>query len=103
MFAGLYSELDNNTLTTTIITTEANDFFSIVHNKKKRMPLVLDQVFYEDWLDNGINAQTINEIITQGFTSKAFKAHPVSRDLYKKGIDTNKPYIVKPVEKETLF
>ena len=45
----------------------------------------------------------INELIAVGFTKEEFKAHPISRDLYKKGIDTNQPYIIEPVEKETLF
>lgn len=103
LFAGLYTELDSGQFTATIITTKANSFFSEVHNKQQRMPLVLDHVLYEDWLDDGLNTQTINELMANGFTAKPFKAHPVSRDFYKKGIDTNKPYIVKPVEKETLF
>ena len=38
-----------------------------------------------------------------GFTNRDFKAHPVSRNLYKKGIDTNQPYIIQPVQKDTLF
>ena len=103
LFAGLYNELEDNTYTATILTTEANAFFSKVHNKKKRMPLILDENLIEDWLDDGINSQTLNEIMATGFTSSKFTAHPVSRDLYKRGIDTNKPYIIEPVEKESLF
>ena len=103
LFAGLYNELDDNKYSATILTTNANEFFSEVHNKKKRMPLVLDEHLIEDWLDDGINSQTLNEIMATGFTTNKFIAHPVSRDLYKKGIDTNKPYIVEPVEKESLF
>jgi putative SOS response-associated peptidase YedK len=103
LFAGLYNELDDNTLTTTILTTEANPFFMQVHNKGKRMPLILDSTYFEDWLDPGTTNQYINKIIATGFTSQPFDAHPVSRDLYKKGIDTNKPYIVEAAPKDTLF
>ncbi|TVZ60194.1 putative SOS response-associated peptidase YedK [Flavobacteriaceae bacterium MAR_2010_105] len=103
LFAGLYTELDDDLYSATIITTEANAFFSEVHNKKKRMPLVLAEDLIDDWLDDGLNPQTINELMAHGFTSNAFKAHPVSRDVYKKGIDTNQPYIVEPVEPQTLF
>ncbi|MBD0822667.1 SOS response-associated peptidase [Aestuariibaculum marinum] len=102
-FAGLYSELDNNKLSATIITTEANDFFAEVHNLKKRMPLVLDKNYHEDWFDDGLTNQDLNELMATGFTNNTFKAHPVSKDIYKKGIDTNKPYIIEPVEKDTLF
>lgn len=103
LFAGLYNELDDDSLTTTILTTEANTFFAEVHNKQKRMPLVLDPNSIEDWLDDGMNTQQLNEIMSVGFTREKFKAHPVSRDLYKKGVDTNKPYIIEPAQKDTLF
>jgi len=103
LFAGLYSELDDNTLTTTILTTEANPFFMEVHNKGKRMPLVLDSTYFQDWLDHGTTNQDINELMVTGIDKKEFKAHPVSRDLYKKDVDTNKSYITDPVEKNTLF
>tara|TARA_R110002073_G_scaffold4213_1_gene27957 strand:- start:98353 stop:99084 length:732 start_codon:yes stop_codon:yes gene_type:complete len=103
MFAGLYTELDADVYTATILTTTANDFFAEVHNKRKRMPLVLADDLYEDWLDEGLNFQTLNELMAHGFTSNEFRAHAVSRDFYKKGIDTNKPYIVEPVERDTLF
>ncbi|WP_370476143.1 SOS response-associated peptidase [Tamlana flava] len=107
LFAGLYNGLDTDfytkLYTTTILTVEANPFFSEIHNKKKRMPLVLDSNYYEDWLDSGLSRQSVGEIIATGFTEMEFKAHPVSRDLYKKGIDTNRPYIVEPVQKDTLF
>ncbi|SEP85079.1 Putative SOS response-associated peptidase YedK [Hyunsoonleella jejuensis] len=105
LMAGLYNEIDSETslFSATILTTEANDFFAEVHNKKKRMPLVLANDLYEDWLDDGLNQSQINELMTFGFTNREFKAHPVSRDIYKKGIDTNKPYIVEPVQKDTLF
>lgn len=103
LFAGLYTELDSNTLTTTILTTEANPFFMEVHNKGKRMPLILDNNYYEDWLDQGMTNQQINEIMAIGLDKTEFKAHPISRDFYKKGIDTNKPYIIKPTPKDTLF
>ena len=103
LFAGLYNELDDNNLTTTILTTEANPFFMEVHNKGKRMPLILDSNYFEDWLDEGMSNQQLNEIMVTGIDKKEFKAHPVSRDFYKKGIDTNKPYIIEPTPKDTLF
>lgn len=103
LFAGLYNELDDNTITTTILTTEANPFFMEVHNKGKRMPLIFDPFYYQDWLDDGMSIQNINEIMAIGMDKNEFKAHPVSRDFYKKEVDTNKPYIIKSVQKNTLF
>lgn len=103
LFAGLYNSLDDGALTTTILTTKANTFFETVHNKAKRMPLVLDQHYYEDWLDDGLNIPQLNEIMAVGMTQIPFKAHPVSKDLYKRNIDTNKPYIIEEIDKGSLF
>jgi len=62
-----------------------------------------DPHYFEDWLDDGMSTQEINELMTTGISTKPFSAHPVSRDFYKKGIDTNKPYIIEEVQKDTLF
>lgn len=103
MFAGLYSELENKTFTATIITTKANEFFAEVHNKRKRMPLVLAEHLYQDWLDDALSVQSLKELMFKGFSKNEFKAHPVSRDFFKKDKNTNKPYIVEPVENYKLF
>lgn len=101
LFAGLYSDLGDNQFTTTIITTEANEFFAEIHNKKKRMPLVLAEDLYEDWLKDGTSPKSLKELMAHGFTSNEFKAHPVSKDLYRREVDTNKPYIIEPAKNDT--
>lgn len=102
VFAGLYSEMDEFVYSCTIITKEANDFFAEIHNAKKRMPLVLDEGLKEEWFEEGLSDNQITELMFNGFTGKDFKAHPVSSDFYKK-VDTNKPYIIEPVDKGSLF
>lgn len=101
-FAGFYSKLDAATYTCSILTMPANPFFAEIHNKKKRMPLILDKTFHQDWLDDWSDSQ-LNELMATSFSRERFSAHPVSRDLYKRNIDTNKPYIIQPVDKDTLF
>jgi len=54
-FAGLYSNwLDKNngeiTKTYTILTTEANELMSEIHNTKKRMPIILSPTNEINWL-----------------------------------------------------
>ncbi|MBS1777601.1 MAG: SOS response-associated peptidase [Bacteroidetes bacterium] len=54
-FAGLWSEwIDKSTgeiiYTYTILTTEANELMSKIHNTKKRMPIILSQDNEQDWL-----------------------------------------------------
>ncbi|PKP25730.1 MAG: hypothetical protein CVU03_06945 [Bacteroidetes bacterium HGW-Bacteroidetes-2] len=82
VFAGLYSEMDEFAYTCTIITKEANDFFAEIHNEKKRMPLVLDDDLKTEWFNDSLSEKNIKELMLNGFTSKEFIAHPVSRDLY---------------------
>lgn len=54
-FAGLYSEwIDKSTgevlNTYTILTTEANELMSQIHNTKKRMPVILSKEYEQSWL-----------------------------------------------------
>jgi len=96
-FAGIYNTIDRDFYTCSIITSEANDFFAEVHNKKKGMPLVLEPNFEGEWLNPNLNDNGIQEILDTGFMREPFKAHPVTKDLYKRGIDTNTPKILENV------
>jgi putative SOS response-associated peptidase YedK len=40
--------------TFTMITTEANELMSQIHNTKKRMPMILNNYEEEEWLKYGI-------------------------------------------------
>lgn len=102
VFAGIYSETNTQT-SCTIITTEANSFFSEVHNVKKRMPLVLDDQIKFDWLDARLKTHQINDLMITGFTSKEFKAHSVSKALYQRKRFTNIASSLEPVSYNTLF
>jgi putative SOS response-associated peptidase YedK len=62
-FAGLWSEWVDKTTgekvkTYTILTTEANEFMSKIHNTEKRMPVILTRNNETDWL----TGQEINNI-----------------------------------------
>jgi len=55
-FAGIYSiwnnpENGNPMLTYTIITTQANELMSEIHNTKKRMPVILNSEHHKLWLE----------------------------------------------------
>lgn len=96
VFGGIYSEMDtaSNRYSCSILTMEANSFFSEVHNIKKRQPFVIDEGLYNEWFNPDLSEKNVLELIKNGFTSKEFKAHPVSADLYKRNINTNKPSIL---------
>ena len=57
-FAGLWSEwVDKSTgeirYTYTIITSEANELMSKIHNSKKRMPVIVERESEQSWLKGG--------------------------------------------------
>jgi len=103
VFAGIYSELEEGVYSCSIITTKANDFFSEIHNVKKRMPLVLNNDLKNEWLLVGLNDGQIKELLEEGYTKQVFKAHAISRNLYKRSVDTNVKEILNPVEYNDLF
>lgn len=105
-FAGLYSELDEDLYSCTIITMPANEQFEFIHNQKKRQPLVLDRHWEDDWLSPDLHELGIKELMKVGFTTKEIEAYPVSRDLYKRGIETNNSLSIDRMdypELQTLF
>lgn len=63
-FAGLWSEWTDQSTgeiirTYTILTTEANELLSVIHNSKKRMPFILAEEQEKDWL-NGLAIHQID-------------------------------------------
>ena len=110
-FAGLYSEVEDKkqSLSATIITTEANKQFKEIHNSPNkfgsyRMPLVLDRNDEYDWLWSTKN-NDIEELLNT-FTKKKFDAYSVSRDLFSNKVNSNREGIIEEVqypELNTLF
>ncbi|MDN3594383.1 SOS response-associated peptidase [Zunongwangia endophytica] len=95
-FAGLYNEADNGQLNCSIVTVDANPFFAALHNKKRRMPLVLDEAFTSTWLDSSMNDDEIMELVYTGSTKEAFEAHSI-KNFYKRDFDTNTAEFLEPI------
>lgn len=98
-FAGLYSSIDEDEdlYTCTILTTAANEQFEYIHNQKKRMPLVLDENYEDDWLEE-LSELAVKDLMKTAFTTKEIEAYPISRDLYKRGVETNNELAVSKVD-----
>ncbi|MDR5590745.1 SOS response-associated peptidase [Christiangramia sp. SM2212] len=98
-FAGIYNRDANGKYSASLITVDANPMFEKVHNKAKRMPLVLDRKFEKDWLENGQSESIIKDIMAEGFTGKSFNAHPVLNYRLKKNWEfKDSEKVVEPVE-----
>lgn len=96
-FAGLCTNIDEELYSASIITVPANELFEQIHNKKKRMPLVLDDHFLENWIEPGLNKTQVEELMRVGFTNTPFETYPVSNTIYQRGVETDVPDILEPV------
>ena len=64
--------------TYSIITTEANELMSLVHNNKKRMPLIIQPEKALNWLDENLTEDEIKDFF-QPFDTDKLKARPIRK------------------------
>jgi putative SOS response-associated peptidase YedK len=95
-FAGLweiwYSPDGSEIRSCTIITTEPNSFMQPIHN---RMPVILPEDTYQEWLQLGeVSPQELDHLLTP-FAAEKLASHPVSRAVNNPDID--KPELLQAV------
>jgi len=97
--AGLYSEWKESTTgdlisTFTVITTDANELMSVIHNSKKRMPVILSWSEEKHWLDLSMPAGELNGLL-KSCPSDMLKAHTISDLVNNRQADRNTPDVIK--------
>ena len=98
-FAGLYDEwIENNTgelySTFSIITTDANDLMAIIHNSKKRMPVILDKTSESKWIDLSISHSDAFGLL-KPCPSEMLKAHTISPLINNRNSNHNTPEVIR--------
>lgn len=78
-------------LTFSIITTEANQLMSEIHNNKKRMPLIIQENEREKWLGSLIREDITS--LMRPLPDGILQAHTISKLITTRGVDTNVPEI----------
>lgn len=86
--------------TFSILTTEPNELMRNIHNKKKRMPVILQEKDLAVWLKNEAPLNQVFEHIAVPFDQELMRAHPITKDLNKNSIDTNIPEVSNLVNYE---
>lgn len=86
--AGLYDNWTNREtgelLTTfTIITTKANPMMELIHNSKKRMPVIIGRDSEEVWIDQDISLEKTLSYL-KPFDEKLMYAEEVDKELFKR-------------------
>jgi len=108
--AGLWNEWTESRTgeiisTFSIITTDANELMSEIHNSKKRMPVILDKIGELRWLDLTLKASESLAIL-KPCPSDILQAHTIGPLINDRNADRNTPEIIKQYiweSNETLF
>lgn len=87
-------------VTFSIITTEANDLMSEIHNTKKRMPLILDDQTIEKWLDPAAVNTEIRSLMVP-CSDDSLSAWTIGRLISSRNEDKNRPELIKPCNYNT--
>lgn len=101
-FAGLWDSWSHpktgvEIKTFTIITTWANPLLEQVHNKRKRMPVILHQADEKPWLTLKLDRDAIDDLLVP-YEAHRMEVHSVSRLITTRGANTNIPDAIKPVD-----
>jgi putative SOS response-associated peptidase YedK len=85
----------------TIITTEANPLMAMIHNKKKRMPAILNKNDYFKWIHKDLNKEKTMELL-KPFDQNQMEAYTISKVITNKEEDPNVAEVIKPFNYNTL-
>ncbi|BFP39477.1 hypothetical protein FGF1_03220 [Flavobacteriaceae bacterium GF1] len=107
--AGLY-EINGNGATFSIWTRKADrekdSMFFNIHNKDKeddrRRPVVFDQYEIWQWLKNGLDRQGVQNMIHNDLRQQQLTAHPISKDLYSRKVNSNREDIIDRVDYDEI-
>jgi putative SOS response-associated peptidase YedK len=64
-----------------IVTTAANELMAGIHNKKKRMPLILPDELAWEWIQDSLSPQRIQEMTHYQFPSAQMEAWTIRKDF----------------------
>ena len=86
--------------TYSIITTPANPLLEKIHNKKKRMPAILEQKDEKRWISQEMDREELESML-KPYSEKELEAYPIKK-MITRDIDDNVPEILEPYEYKEL-
>jgi putative SOS response-associated peptidase YedK len=103
--AGLFDQwVENNTgeifNTFSVITTDANELLAVIHNSKKRMPVILNRNDEKKWISHGTSPDEAQALL-KPCPSSILKAHTIGDIVNNKSANRNTPEVIRPVARET--
>jgi putative SOS response-associated peptidase YedK len=100
LLAGVYEHWTNPALgeqyeTFSILTTEANERMSWIHNSKKRMPAILSLPDAKLWLDKSVPFKAKKHVL-RPFDQERMADHTISRLITSRKQNPNSPEVMEP-------
>jgi putative SOS response-associated peptidase YedK len=99
--AGIYA-VAGKTVTFTILTKVATPMFAKIHNKKNRRPVILQDDDIAIWLDDSLTESAVKEAIHNDLSDSEINTWPISKDLYKRNKEGDRPDIIEKVHYDEL-
>jgi putative SOS response-associated peptidase YedK len=98
--AGLWDRWTNTATgdvlsTYTVITTKANPLLETIHNKKQRMPVILERAKEQDWLLCVLDKDRAASFLVP-YDEKNMEAYTISRLITSKTRSPNTPQVLEP-------
>lgn len=81
--------------TYTVITTKANPLMEQIHNKKKRMPVILPKDHERDWIDPSLSKQAAEALLVT-YDETLMEAYTISRLITSNYRNPNVPEVLAP-------
>jgi putative SOS response-associated peptidase YedK len=81
--------------TFTVITTQANSLMAKIHNKKKRMPVILPKKDEQSWIKQDLDIDGAKQLLVP-FDETVMEAYTISRLITANDVDPNVPEVMEP-------
>jgi putative SOS response-associated peptidase YedK len=94
-------DTDEEVYSYTIITTEANPLMAMIHNKKKRMPAILEKKDEKKWINETLTREETMGLL-KPFNESKMNAYTISKMITTRDIDVNVPQVLEPFQYNTL-
>jgi putative SOS response-associated peptidase YedK len=88
--------------TFSIVTTKANGLMEQIHNKKKRMPTILNEEQANAWLDPNIIESTIMELASHQIDEKFMNAYTLKKS-FRNELNPKEPFFYSELNEQKLF
>ncbi len=103
---GLYSRwmnraTDERYYSYTVLTTQANETMRLIHNSKRRMPVIIPREYERDWLNPNLTKEDVHALC-QPLEDGLMETRTISKRITSRDQETNVPEVLESQEYDEL-